>query len=133
MMRRGLLLSTLLMATSACSMSEESMALSVAPSELATRLAAIKAMIGDAAADDAAQCKMIGVGHKPCGGPAFYLPYSTRDVDERQLVQLITAYNQLAMQHNQQSGMISDCAIVPIPQVNYVDGFCTLGTAAASM
>lgn len=101
--------------------------------ELATRLAEIKAMIGAAAADHSAQCKVVGVGQKPCGGPAFYLPYSTKDVDEAKLLSQIEAYNQLAKAHNQRSGMMSDCAIVPVPQVALVGGFCKIGTGADAL
>lgn len=101
--------------------------------ELASRLADIKAMIGVAAADYSAQCKVVGVGQKPCGGPAFYLPYSTKEVDEAQLLARIDAYNQLAKAHNQRSGMMSDCAIVPVPQVALVGGFCKIGAGADAL
>lgn len=101
--------------------------------ELATRLAEIKAMIGAAAADHSAQCKVVGVGQKPCGGPAFYLPYSTKDVDEAKLLSQIEAYNQLAKAHNHRSGMMSDCAIVPVPQVALVGGFCKIGAGADAL
>ena len=107
--------------------------LQTSDAELATRLAEIKAMIGAAAADHSAQCKVVGVGQKPCGGPAFYLPYSTKDVDEAKLLSQIEAYNQLAKAHNQRSGMMSDCAIVPVPQVALVGGFCKIGTGADAL
>lgn len=110
-----------------------SAALQTSDAELSTRLAQIKAMIGAAAADHSAQCKVVGVGQKPCGGPAFYLPYSTKDVDEAKLLAQIEAYNQLAKAHNQRSGMISDCAIVPVPQVALVGGFCKIGAGADAL
>ncbi|HEX8615204.1 MAG TPA: hypothetical protein VF800_28305, partial [Telluria sp.] len=34
--------------------------------------------IGDAACDDAGQCRTLPVGSKPCGGPAGFLPWSTK-------------------------------------------------------
>ena len=107
--------------------------LKTSDAELATRLAEIKAMIGAAAADHSAQCKIVGVGQKPCGGPAFYLPYSTKDVDEAKLLSQIEAYNQLAKAHNERSGMMSDCAIVPVPQVALVGGFCKIGAGADAL
>lgn len=110
--------------------SEEPQALAA---ELSTRLAEIKALIGAAAADYSAQCKVVGVGQKACGGPAFYLPYSIKDVDEAKLLSQIDAYNQLAKTHNQRSGMMSDCAIVPVPQVTLVGGFCKIGAAADAL
>lgn len=110
-----------------------SAALQTSDAELAERLAEIKTMIGAAAADHSAQCKVVGVGQKPCGGPAFYLPYSTKDVDEAKLLSQIEAYNQLAKAHNQRRGMISDCAIVPVPQVALVGGFCKIGAGADAL
>jgi len=107
--------------------------LQTSAAELATRLAEIKALIGAAAADQSNQCKVVGVGQKACGGPAFYLPYSTKDVDEALLLSKIDAYNQLAKAHNQRSGMMSDCAIVPVPQVALVGGFCKIGAGADAL
>ena len=107
--------------------------LKTSDAELATRLAEIKTMIGAAAADHSTQCKIVGVGQKPCGGPAFYLPYSTKDVDEAKLLSQIEAYNQLAKAHNERSGMMSDCSIVPVPQVALVGGFCKIGAGADAL
>ena len=100
---------------------------------LAARLAEIKAVIGKAEADQPAQCKIVGVGQKPCGGPATYLAYSTRDIDETAFLAQVAAYNELAKDFNQRSGMMSDCAIVPVPQVALVAGVCKIGTGADAL
>lgn len=100
---------------------------------LATRLAEIKAVIGKAEADQPAQCKIVGVGQKPCGGPATYLAYSTRDLDETAFLAQVAAYNELAKAINQRTGMMSDCAIVPVPQVSLVAGVCKIGAGADAL
>lgn len=86
--------------------------------------AEIKAMVGTAAASEPAQCKKVGFGHKPCGGPASYLIYSTQGLDEIQLLQKVSRYNQLMQAEQQRLGLVSDCAVVPEPGVALVGGFC---------
>lgn len=86
--------------------------------------AEIKAMVGTAAASEPAQCRKVGVGHKPCGGPASYLIYSTQGLDEALLLQKVSQYNQLMQAEQQRLGLVSDCAVVPEPGVALVGGFC---------
>lgn len=92
--------------------------------ESAALFAEIKAMVGTAAASEPAQCKKVGFGHKPCGGPASYLIYSTQGLDETQLLQKVSRYNQLMQAEQQRLGLVSDCAVVPEPGVALVGGFC---------
>ncbi len=92
--------------------------------ESATLFAEIKAMVGTAAASEPAQCKKVGFGHKPCGGPASYLIYSTQGLDETLLLQKVSRYNQLMQAEQQRLGLVSDCAVVPEPGVALVGGFC---------
>ena len=86
--------------------------------------AEIKAMVGTAAASEPLQCKKTGLGHKPCGGPASYLIYSTLGLDEALLLQKVSRYNQLVQAEQERLGLVSDCAIVPEPGVALVGGFC---------
>jgi len=92
--------------------------------ESAALFAEIKAMVGTAAASEPAQCKKVGFGHKPCGGPASYLIYSTQGLDETLLLQKVSRYNQLMQAEQQRLGLVSDCAVVPEPGVALVGGFC---------
>ena len=92
--------------------------------ETAALFAEIKAMVGTAAATEPAQCKKTGFGHKPCGGPASYLIYSTQGLDEALLLQKVSRYNQLVQAEQQRLGLVSDCAVVPEPGVALVGGFC---------
>ena len=92
--------------------------------ETAALFAEIKALVGTAAATEPAQCKKTGFGHKPCGGPAPYLIYSTQGLDEGLLLQKVSRYNQLVQAEQQRLGLVSDCAVVPEPGVALVGGFC---------
>lgn len=61
------------------------------------------------------ECRYIGFGSKPCGGPWAYLVYST-SVDTLKLTKLVQKYNQLETTINQDCDRISDCAFVNPPQ-----------------
>ena len=91
----------------------------------ALRRAAL-ALIGNASADDNNQCRVAGFGHKPCGGPAQYVAYSTKDGNEAEILAKIAAYNTAAEAENMRLGRMSDCAVVPKPVVELVGGQCKL-------
>ena len=74
--------------------------------------------------NETSECKSIGLGSKPCGGPWSYLIYST-SIDTEQLAQMVANYNQLEAEFNTRWGMVSDCAIVNPPlSVNCENNTC---------
>ncbi|WP_213999013.1 hypothetical protein [Arsukibacterium sp.] len=83
-------------------------------------------LIGDASADDNSQCRVTGFGHKPCGGPAQYIAYSTKEGNEEEILARIAAYNAAAEAENMRLGRMSDCAVVPKPAVELSGGQCKL-------
>lgn len=85
----------------------------------------IEQEIGAPQANEPSQCKLIGFGSKPCGGPGSYLVYSTAKTDESRLKQLVSEFNQLQKRINEERRLFSDCAITPKPKVEFVDGVCT--------
>jgi hypothetical protein len=85
----------------------------------------IEQEIGAPHANEPSQCKLIGFGSKPCGGPWSYLIYSTAKTDESRLKQLVSEFNQLQKRINEERKFVSDCAITPEPKVEFVDGVCT--------
>ncbi len=91
---------------------------------MAQLLQEIKQLVGTAAADAPAQCRKVGFGHKPCGGPASYLVYSVKDLNEAQLLSKVQLYNQLTQAEHERLGLVSDCAVVPEPGIALVDGVC---------
>lgn len=90
-------------------------------------------MAGKAQATEVAQCRVVGVGAKACGGPQSYLVYSTLDGKETELLQKVERYNALMRMQNEQQGLMSDCAMVPEPGVVLVNGFCQAGPKADLM
>lgn len=88
---------------------------------------------GKAQANNVAQCRVVGLGAKACGGPQSYLVYSTLNGNESDLLQKVERYNALMRMQNEQQGLLSDCAIVPEPGVVLVEGFCQAGPKADLM
>jgi hypothetical protein len=92
------------------------------------RLAQMREMIieyiGVPTCGGASDCRCIGFGAKPCGGPWGYLIYSTATVDERILHLEVTAYNTYNDILNRRYGIYSDCMVVPPPEIGCVAGRC---------
>jgi hypothetical protein len=92
-----------------------------------TLLLAIRAEIGDAACDTDAQCRTVGVGSRPCGGPEAYLAWSSQpsrapapktpaagDRAER-LQALVAQHREARRLEHERSGVLSDCRFSPDP------------------
>ena len=88
---------------------------------------AIRVEVGDAAASSPAACRTMPMGHKPCGGPASHLVYSTETSDEARLERLVTEYTEAHRAYNTARGLASDCALVPEPPVEWEGGRCVVG------
>uniref|UniRef100_A0A486XL54 Uncharacterized protein n=1 Tax=Rheinheimera sp. BAL341 TaxID=1708203 RepID=A0A486XL54_9GAMM len=91
----------------------------------------ILALIGNAEADTVEQCRVVGFGAKPCGGPASYIAFSVQHKNESVILALIEKYNSAAKAENERLGLMSDCAVVPKPAVVLKNGVCTLQAAGA--
>lgn len=88
--------------------------------------AEVMQMIGEARADDVQQCRVVGFGHKACGGPAQYVAVSVKDGNEDEIMAKIAEYNAAEKAENERLGRMSDCAVVPKPSVKLQDGQCVL-------
>jgi hypothetical protein len=84
----------------------------------------IEQEIGTPNADKPTQCKLIPFGSKPCGGPSGYLVYSTLKTDEARLQRLVGEFNQLQKKMNEEGAIMSDCAVAPKPELEFVKGRC---------
>jgi len=76
---------------------------------------AITTLIGDAACDTDSQCRTIAMGAKACGGPEYYLAWSTKRTDAAALAQ--AAQRDLASPRNPNAGPrgYSTCVFVTDP------------------
>jgi hypothetical protein len=85
---------------------------------------AIDEEIGEPRADSVAQCKYIGFGAKPCGGPWMYLVYSTARTDESKLQRLVGEFNALQKKINEEEQVGSDCSVPPELELVLENGVC---------
>jgi hypothetical protein len=75
----------------------------------------IAELIGDAPCDNQAQCHTVGIGAKPCGGPAGFLAWSDKKTDPTALLAAVQAHARAQAEENKTSGLASDCAMLPMP------------------
>ncbi len=93
-------------------------------SSMQTLTEQIDALIGHATCEMTAQCRVIAVGAKPCGGPAQYRAYSTLGTDVAALETAVARFTELSAAWNRETGAISDCAFVTPPPVACASGRC---------
>ncbi len=81
-------------------------------------LGAITSLIGDAECDNAGQCRAVGIGAKPCGGPSGYLAWSTKQTDPDALRAAVDAQAAAQKEDAKSRGLMSDCRLIPEPPVS---------------
>ncbi|WP_233079417.1 hypothetical protein [Rheinheimera soli] len=77
------------------------------------------------------QCKVIGVGARPCGGPDQYLIYSTQQTDEKMLSYTNERYQKLKKQQNEKLGLMSTCQMLLPPVSACVEKTCVIEQPAS--
>lgn len=87
----------------------------------------IRRMVKTPSADRPEQCKVVEMGHKPCGGPERYLLYSQKTMagdEEAAFLEKLKQYNELSRLRMEKSDMVSDCRVLPKPTTVVRKGFC---------
>lgn len=82
--------------------------------ELATLKSEIESLASSSVCNESTECKFIGLGSKPCGGPWSYLVYSTT-IDIENIKSLVETYNNKETAFNTKWGIASDCSIAIPP------------------
>jgi hypothetical protein len=93
-------------------------------------LARIRAVTADATCTEHGQCRSVGIGATPCGGPQEYLPYSMMRTDEKALLELVERHKAERKAQNTASGMVSTCRYLPDPGTVCTAGSCQLGASS---
>jgi hypothetical protein len=78
-------------------------------------LAGVQALIGQAACRTDTDCRTVAVGHKACGGPLAYLPWSVAVTDSAALAQAVARYNAAQQAAQAAGGLLSNCQFVGDP------------------
>ncbi len=89
-------------------------------------LAAIHQLIGSAACSDSSQCHSLAIGARACGGPEYYLAWSSAHTAGDQLRALGERYKAERQAGNAASGRVSDCRYAIDPGAVCVAGACRL-------
>jgi len=100
---------TVLIGISSCSTSEDER-----PQDLETQLTTLIALSESIPCDNNGQWKFAGIGVKPCGGPSAYIAYSNQ-IDTVDFLNKLEKYNEAVRVMNEREGLISDCALEPMP------------------
>ena len=86
-------------------------------SDASASIARVDTMIGDAPCSNDAECRVVGVGAKACGGPESYRAWSTRTTDPKALMREAEIGAAARRAEIERLGMLSNCAITPVPPV----------------
>lgn len=97
-----------LSSTSSCTSDDEQ------GDDLETQFNALVALSESVACEDISDWKFAGIGSKPCGGPTDYIAYSIR-IDTVDFLTRLEDYNEAVRAKNERDGLISDCALEPVP------------------
>lgn len=90
----------------------------------------IRSMVGMAYADNVKQCRLAEVGHRPCGGPEYFIAYSTATVDATVLEELIREHRELQMNYQREHDVVGTCEVLPRPQLSLYEGRCVAQQAS---
>lgn len=81
--------------------------------------------------NSSADCGLLAIGAKACGGPESYMVYSKSNSDEAKLQEMAQSYKKARQQYNEDNQIMSTCEITPKPQVSCVRNQCVASTQSA--
>ena len=99
------------------------------PATEAKVLALIRAEVGDAMCESDQQCKTLAVGEKDCGGPEYWLAWSTALGNAKVLQAKSMELAALQRRRNEASGARSNCRYMPDPGAICQAKRCALKTS----
>ncbi|HSI50324.1 MAG TPA: hypothetical protein VLA61_18795 [Ideonella sp.] len=77
--------------------------------------AMVDAAVGEPRCSQDAQCHTVAIGHRACGGPEAYAPWSTLTANEAQVRRAADSYSAERKAAQQRSGEVSICIMVTDP------------------
>ncbi|MCQ8880101.1 hypothetical protein NQT69_19050 [Pseudoalteromonas shioyasakiensis] len=86
--------------------------------------AQLKSLTADLSCDTSAQCQVLPVGSRACGGPSSYLVFSTKNSDSEKVEQIAKRITSLESQLNAQTGMMSICQHLTAPAAQCSSNKC---------
>lgn len=84
----------------------------------------IRELVGVPYADNLSQCRLLEVGSRPCGGPEYYMAYSTKNTDPDVIRPLVDSYSELQSWFHQEHDIMGTCEVIPEPNLTISNGIC---------
>ena len=84
----------------------------------------ISALIGEARCRNLVNCRLVGLGVRPCGGPEEYVAYSIWNTDREGIGIVVSEYNLLREDLMLETDEVGTCESVPKPDVNCINSRC---------
>lgn len=72
----------------------------------------------------AEECKVVGLGHKACGGPREYIAYCPKKTNEKALQKKLDAFAKAEAEWQQAAGIKSNCGLTRQPPATLENGLC---------
>jgi hypothetical protein len=85
---------------------------------------AARALVKCEGCQQTAQCKVLPMGSRPCGGPSEFLVYCARSTAEKKLKQAARAATDAEKALNAKSETMSTCSVLSPPVVQLSGGAC---------
>ena len=86
----------------------------------------ITSAIGEARCRNLVNCRIVGLGARPCGGPDEYVAYSIWETDREHIANLVFEYNLLKEDMMFESDAVGTCEVLPKPDVDCVYDRCVI-------
>lgn len=84
----------------------------------------LNGLIEDKSCDSQQQCKVVGVGNLPCGGPSIYMVYSTKTASGKQVESLANLISEQERKLHETLGTMGICKATPQIQAQCVSNQC---------
>lgn len=78
-----------------------------------------------------ADCGLLPIGAKPCGGSEAYMAYSKNNSDEAQLQKMAQSYKESRQKYNEEHQVMGMCVVTPKPHVSCVRNQCMASKQSA--
>ncbi|KPK31631.1 MAG: hypothetical protein AMJ66_08340 [Betaproteobacteria bacterium SG8_40] len=90
----------------------------------------ITTAIGEARCRNLVNCRIVGLGARPCGGPEEYVAYSIWDTDRQHIANLVFEYNLLREDMMFDSDAVGTCEQLQEPGIDCIHDRCVIVPAA---
>lgn len=84
----------------------------------------LNALIEDKSCDTQQHCKVVGVGHLPCGGPSIYMVYSVKNASGKQVETVANVISEQERKLHKELGTMGICKATPQIQAQCVNNQC---------